>query len=330
MPPLAGRDESAPSTVRPTKSEHVRWAGRNAIGTTVRLVVTDEPQLGSARVMLTDDLTALDAACSRFRAESELMQFDTSADQPNAISPRLATATRATLRGSQLTDGDVDTTLGRAMETIECDHDFASMPAQGGALQVTVRDAPRWRQIKLDETTGQLTMPVDVRLDLEATAKAWGADRPAQRIPQALSCGVLVSLGSDIAVAGEVPPGGWAIRVQDVTGDPMTPSQEPAAVIVIHTGGLATSTTSARSWQCGGDLMHHILGPRTGRPTSQQRMAHYVSGGYLSHGRQHRQHCPIIRGRSALGWLTQPGLPARLVAVDGSVTTLADWPEVSS
>ena len=38
----------------------------------------------------------------------------------------------------------------------------------------------------------------------------------------------------------------------------------------------------------------------------------------------------IIRGSSATGWLTKLGLPARLVAVDGSVPTLAGWPKVSS
>jgi thiamine biosynthesis lipoprotein len=38
----------------------------------------------------------------------------------------------------------------------------------------------------------------------------------------------------------------------------------------------------------------------------------------------------IIRGERATGWLAKLGLPARLVAVDGSVTTLAGWPEVSS
>ena len=310
-------------------SEQLSSADWNAIGTTIRLVVTDGTQLGAAREMLADDLAALDAACSRFRADSELMRLDASAGQPTMVSPLLAEAIRAALRGALLTDGDVDPTVGRAMESIGYDRDFASVPAQGGALRISVRHVPQWRQIELDDAAGLLTVPVGVRLDLGATAKAWAADRSAERIARELSCGVLVSLGGDIAVAGEVPPGGWSIRVQDVTGDPFTPAEGPTGVIAIRAGGLATSSTSARRWQRGGDLMHHILDPRTGRPADSDWRTVSVAASSAVDANI-ASTAAIIRGKSATGWLAKLGLPARLVAVDGSVTTLAGWPKVSS
>ena len=319
---------STTSTQGPTLSD-LRWAEWNAIGTTIRLVVTDPAQLDSARAMLADDLAALDAACSRFRDDSELMQLEARAGRPTTVSALLAGAVRAALRGAVLTDGLVDPTVGRTMEAIGYDRDFASVPAQDGAVRVTVSHVPQWRQIQLDDATNLLTVPAGVRLDLGATAKAWAADRSAERIARALGCGVLVSLGGDIAVAGEVPPGGWSIRVQDVTGDPLTPAEGPADVITIREGGLATSSTSARRWQRGGDLMHHILDPRTGRPAdSDWRTVSVAAGSALD--ANIASTAAIIRGKSAAGWLAKLGLPARLVAVDGSVTTIAGWPEVSS
>jgi thiamine biosynthesis lipoprotein ApbE len=202
------------------------------------------------------------------------------------------------------------------------------VPALGGALRVTVRHVPQWRQIKLDDSTKTLTVPAGVRLDLGATAKAWAADRSAEGISRVLGCGVLVSLGGDIAVAGEVPPGGWPIRVQDITGDPLAPAEGPASVISIREGGLATSSTSARRWRRGGDLMHHILDPRTGRPAdSDWRTVSVAAGSALDANISST--AAIIRGSDATGWLTQLGLPARLVAIDGSVTMLAGWPGVS-
>jgi len=280
--------------------------------------------------MLADDLTILDAACSRFRPDSELMQLRANAGQPTTISPVLAGAVRAALRGAQLTDGDVDPTLGRAIETLGYDRDFATVPAHGGALRVTIRHIPRWRQIELDEAACLLTVPVGMRLDLGATAKAWAADRSAERIAEALDCGVLVSLGGDIAVAGEAPRGGWSIRVQDVTGDPHTPSAGPSGIIAITRGGLATSSTTARRWQRGGDIMHHILDPRTGRSAdSIWRTVSVAAGSALD--ANIASTAAIIRGHRAAGWLAKLGLPARLVTVDGSVTTIAGWPaEVSS
>ena len=317
---------SATSTLPPTE-EAARGADWKALGTTIRLVVTDPAQLGPAKAMLADDLAALDLACSRFRADSELRRLDASAGKPTKVSRLLAATIRAALRGALLTDGDVDPTVGRAMEDIGYDRDFASVPPCGG-VRVTVRHIPQWRQIELDDATRLLTVPAGVRLDLGATAKAWAADRSAERVARALGCGVLVSLGGDIAVAGAVPVGGWSIRVQDVTGSPSLPAEGPAAVIAIRAGGLATSSTSARRWQRGGDLMHHILDPRTGRPAdSDWRTVTVAAASALD--ANIASTAAIIRGQRANGWLAQLGLPARLVAVDGSVTTLAGWPQVS-
>jgi len=301
----------------------------NAIGTTIRIVVSDRAALGPARSMLADDLAALDLAASRFRADSELVRIEATAGHPTEISTLLAGAIRAALRGAELTDGDVDPTVGRAMEAIGYDRDFSSVPALGGAIRVTVRHTPQWRQVRLEEATSLVTVPVGVRLDLGATAKAWAADRSARRIAAELGCGVLVSLGGDIAVAGEVPPGGWSIRVQDVTGDPFEPAQGPAAVIAIREGGLATSSTRARKWQRGGDLMHHILDPRTGRPAdSSWRTVSVVAANALD--ANIASTAAVIRGPLAVGWLSRLGLAARLVALDGTVTTLGGWPEVAA
>jgi thiamine biosynthesis lipoprotein ApbE len=313
----------APPRATATDPRSSNWS---AIGTSIRIVVTDSTKLESARAILVDDLAALDTACSRFRADSELIRLEASAGQPTLVSPLLAGAISAALRGARLTAGDLDPTLGRAMESLGYDRDFGSVPARGGALRVTVRHVPRWRQIELDETAGLLTVPAGVRLDLGATAKAWAADRSADRIAQVLGCGVLVSLGGDIAVAGPGPADGWPIRVQDITGDPGTPTEGPTGVVAIRAGGLATSSTSARRWQRGGDLIHHILDPRTGRPAdSDWRTVSVVAGSALD--ANIASTAAVIRGERAPGWLAQLGLPARLVAVDGSVTTVAGWPK---
>jgi len=136
---------------------------------------------------------------------------------------------------------------------------------------------------------------------------------------------VLVSLGGDIAVAGEVPPGGWPVRVQDVTGDPFAPPGGPAVVIAIRGGGLATSGTSARRWRRGGDLMHHILDPRTARPAETPwRTVSVTAASALD--ANIASTAAVVRGTRATRWLSDLGLPARLVAIDGSVTTIAGWP----
>jgi len=307
-------------------------AAWQAIGTSVHLLVTDVRALATARRMLTEDIAALDAACSRFRADSEIVALDDApADGrgrtgPVRISPLLAGALAVALRAARLTDGDVDPTVGGALSAAGYDRDFALMRRDGPPVRLTVRSVPGWREIELDEAAGVVSLPRGTQLDLGATAKAWAADRASARIAAELGCGVLVNLGGDIAVAGAAPPGGWRVRVQDVTGRPEDPPAGPSAVIAIHSGGLATSSTAARRWRRGGDVLHHILDPRSGMPAVPVWRTASVAADTCADANA-ASTAAIIRGEAALAWLAGLGLPARLVAESGAVVTLCGWPE---
>jgi FAD:protein FMN transferase len=296
-------------------------ASWRALGTLVQLVVTDPRALPEARRVLESDLAEVDAACSRFRPDSEIRALK---GGRQAISPLLAEAVAVALRAARLTDGDVDPTVGAAMSAAGYDRDFRHIEPDGPPLSLTVRTVPGWRAVRLDGQS--LTLPAGVRLDLGATAKAWAADRSAARITSELGCGVLVSLGGDIAVAGPAPGGGWRIRVQDVTGVPGDPPAGPYALIAIRDGGLATSSTAARRWQRGGDVLHHILDPRTGLPAEPVWRTVSVAAGSCADANA-ASTAAVIRGRRALGWLTQLSLPARLVDATGVVFTVAGWPD---
>jgi thiamine biosynthesis lipoprotein len=196
-----------PGPATDTGSPETASASWRALGTLVQLVVTDPRCLPEARNLLAADLDEVDAACSRFRPDSEIRALRTAQGRPARISPLLAEAIAVALRAARLTDGDVDPTVGAAMSAAGYDRDFAKVRRTGPPLAVTTRTVPGWREVHLEGQS--LTMPEGVQLDLGATAKAWAADRAADRIERRLSCGVLVSLGGDIAVAGPAPDGGW-------------------------------------------------------------------------------------------------------------------------
>jgi thiamine biosynthesis lipoprotein len=341
MPPAAPRAD-VPAEASPeaaAEAEASAAASWRALGTLVHLVVTDPRCLPAARSLLEADLAAVDLACSRFRADSEICTLQASSQanaqahahaQPSSyaeaqqVSPLLAEAIAVALRAAELTDGDVDPTVGAAMSALGYDRDFEQLQHADPAGRLTVRTVPGWRQVRLEGRT--LTMPENVRLDLGATAKAWAADRSAARIARQTGCGVLVSLGGDIAVAGPAPRGGWRIRVQDVTGSPDETPAGPYALIAIRDGGLATSSTKARRWQHGGDVLHHILDPRTGLPAEPVWRTVSVAAGTCADANA-ASTAAVIRGRAALGWLARLGLPARLVDATGVVFTVAGWPE---
>ncbi|HEY1670397.1 MAG TPA: FAD:protein FMN transferase [Trebonia sp.] len=309
-----------------------------ALGMLVQLVVTPPRLLPAARELLEADLLALDLACSRFRPDSELVAIGTVARGASgpvtmSVSPLLAEAVAVSLRAAQLTDGDVDPTVGGALAELGYDRDFAELtrPEQTEAAgghdtgRVGVRVIPGWRSVRVDVTRQRLTVPAGVQLDLGATVKGWAADRAAARIVKELGCGVLVSLGGDTAVVGEPPAGGWRIRVQDRTALPGAAAEGPSQVVTIRDGGLATSSTAARRWRRGGDVLHHILDPRTGRPAAPVWRTVSVAAVTCADANTAAT-AAIIRGRQALPWLAALGLPARLVAQDGAIHNINAWP----
>ncbi len=299
-------------------------AGR-ALGTDVRVVVTIPERLDAARAAMDTVLADIDLACSRFRDDSELSRLNAAAGDERSVSPLLATAIGHGLRAARLTDGDVDPTVGTAMRLIGYDVDFASVISSGEPLVITSRPVPGWQSVRLREQTRTVFVPRGVELDLGATAKALAADLAAAAALEALGGGggVLVSLGGDIAMAGEAPPGGWSIQVSD---DSTAPFDSAAERVSLTAGAVATSSTRTRSWRRGGVTLHHIVDPRTGKPVdSVWRLATVVAATCVDANTAAT--ASIVRGPSAPGWLAELRLPARLVGNDDAVVRVAGWPE---
>ncbi len=176
--------------------------------------------------------------------------------------------------------------------------------------------------MRVDPEAGTISLPVGVSLDLGATAKGLAADHAAARARAEAGCGVLVSLGGDLAVAGPPPESGWPVRVTD---DHRAGVQAPGQSIAIESGGLATSSTTVRRWAGPHGAAHHLLDPATGRPaTVVWRTVSVTAGSCLD--ANIASTAAIIRGERAPAWLEALGLPSRLVSAAGTVRHLAGWP----
>ncbi len=298
----------------------------DVFGTTAVLLVTDHRAIGQARAIADRELAAVDLACSRFRPDSELTRLNEAAGgRAQEISAVFADLLAAALRAARLTGGDVDPTCGRALVGLGYDRDFAQVRAAGDApprLTGPVGPVPGWRRVHLDRAGRRARLDKGVQLDLGATAKAWAADTSAEQIAAKLDCGVLVSLGGDLAVAGPPPPDGWRVRVTD---DHAAPASAPGQTVTISSGGLATSSTTVRTWKVGGRPVHHIIDPATGEPARSCWRTVSVAAGSCTDANT-ASTAAIIRGPAAPDWLRDAGLPARLVREDGSVETTAGWP----
>ena len=156
-------------------------------------------------------------------------------------------------------------------------------------------------------------------LDLGATAKAFAVDRIADLVLRTLGCGVMVSLGGDITVAG-APAGGFPIGVGDSDR-----ADRVSTSISLATGGIATSGVDVRHWTLGRHAVHHIVDPATGLPSQPYWRTVTVCAASCVAANT-ASTASVIMGPEAPAWLGAGRLPARLVGVNGSVTEVGGWP----
>jgi FAD:protein FMN transferase len=294
-----------------------------ALGTSAGVLVAGAGAHDGARAAVEAELDAIDVACSRFRADSELSGVNAARGARVRVSPLLLEALEVALRAARLTDGMVDPTVGGALALSGYDRDFAHV--RGSRVRrVRAGRVAGWGVVELDRVSGTVRVPDGVRLDLGATAKALAADRAARRALTASGAsGVLVNLGGDIAVGGTCPDGGWTVRVAD---SHLADEHEPGQTVTIASGGLSTSSTTVRRWRRRGGEAHHIVDPRCGTPvrvhwrTVSVAAATCVDANIASTA-------AIVLGASAMPWLAERGLPARLVSVTGNVGVISGWPD---
>lgn len=298
-----------------------------ALGTNMRLIVTRPDRLADAKAAADRVIKAIDDAASRFRDDSELSRVNREPGRQFQISPLLARALAAGLRGARLTGGAVDPTVGSAVRLAGYDRDFADLPADGSPIQLTVSHVPGWQAIRFDEGARTVSVPLGVEIDLGATAKALASDLAALAALEAVgSGGALVSLGGDIALAGEAPQEGWMVQTSEDSNASLDDDEE---TISIESGGIATSSITVRRWTRGGVVLHHIIDPATGLPAGGPwRTASVIAATCVD--ANIASTAAIVMGESAVEWLAKHRLPARLVDRDGTVHRVSGWPEPST
>jgi thiamine biosynthesis lipoprotein len=361
--PRGAQGAPAARTGGPATTPALATARWEALGTSVVLRLTDPAALPRARALVARELDQIDLACSRFRTDSDLSRANAHAGgRPVRVSPLLIEALQLALRAAELTNGDVDPTVGAALVLAGYDRDWrllesADAPAQGGAGEdlrpaspasgarlhsrhdsaesgadgdqrpappaLTAQLRSGYRTVELDAALQTIRIPGGIMLDLGATAKAWAADRAARAVHEAEGCGVLVSLGGDIATAGAAPADGWLIHVTD---DHRDGADAPGQTISIASGGLATSSVAVRRWRRGAATMHHIIDPAAGAPVRGPWRTVSVAAADCADANI-ASTAALVRGERAPRWLRQLGVPARLVAHSGEALAVGGWPE---
>jgi thiamine biosynthesis lipoprotein len=288
-------------------------------GLTGSLATEREDQMADATKQLWTRLEAFDVACNRFRHDSELSRLNARPGEVVHVSETLELAIDAALRAAEATDGLCDPTVLPSLLALGYDRDFDELASRVNAAPNAPIRPLGPGAVHLDRERHTVTLDAPCQLDLGASAKALVVDLIAD--DAVATGGVVVELGGDVAVRGNGPQGPWAIGVSDaltITG------HEPR--ISLRHGGIATSSTTSRTWRAGDHVVNHIIDPRTGS---------YAHGPYAT-ASVTASDCVLANAfaTAALLWdeeapyhIAQAGWSARLVRTDGTVEFVGGWPE---
>lgn len=287
-----------------------------AMGTTISLLLPEQ-RAGSGTETVRALFAQWEQTLSRFRPESELSALNARAGQPVAVSQLLYEVIETALEAARATDGLFDPTLLRQLFVAGYDRSFETLPQRLPRALTVPGPGGGWREIRLDPTGRQVTLPRGSGLDLGGIAKGMAVDGALERLQDLGIEAALVNAGGDLAVYGSPVEGSdWPIAV---------PTRYGAYTVALRHGAVATSGVTRRRWRQGPEQRHHLLDPRTGRP-AHGLWSVSVGAARCAQAEVAAKVACILGPGAGARFLTNNGLSGLLVRKDGMCETAGGWP----
>jgi thiamine biosynthesis lipoprotein len=227
------------------------------MGTDVHVLVVG----GTLRLLDTarDFVEELEELWSRFRPTSEVTRLNELAGRPVRVDPLTLSLIEHAVEGARLTEGRYDPTVLGAVLRAGYDRSFELLgedtPRTGSALGLG------YERIVVDERGSTVTLPAGVGFDPGGIGKGYAADLLVRELLSQGAVGACANVGGDLRVEGAGPGGSsWTVAIEH----PLR--RDPAALVGLSTGAVATSTRTRRAWGPAGDRRHHLIDPATGEP----------------------------------------------------------------
>lgn len=260
----------------------------------------------------------LESWWSRFREDSDITLANRATGLPVEVHPdTLAVVSRA-LDAWRQTDGRFDITVLPALLQAGYTHSTVDhVPAP--LLPASRLGMSAWVRVDYERST--LTVPAGSAIDLGGIGKGFAADIVAEELMEQGATGALVNLGGDLRVAG-VPSDdtSWHLGIEDPTSSPNLSSAGPAghvAVLRLQEGGMATSGTTVRTWTGpDGERRHHLIDPRTGRPSAQALLTATVIAADAATAESFATAAMMLPADEAVAMLDRLGLAGLIVDRD--------------
>lgn len=235
---------------------------------TVQLGGVDGDEAAAAADRVENLFSEMESARTRFVPCSPLMIANAAPRSWHHVPDSCLAAIHEAHQAYRSTGGLFDPRVLRSLQANGYD---SSLPFATGNVQVDGRGAESvhperrsWRP-RFDDNRGRVRLgpaPIDLGGIGKGLAVRW-----AMSMLEGCGTSVMVEAGGDLATRGTGPEGtGWRAAVED----PLVPAgaehRQPVAVLDVSDRAVATSSIRLRTWRAAGQVVHHLIDPRTARP----------------------------------------------------------------
>lgn len=272
---------------------------------------------------------AAHARFTRFDPDSELSALNwfsgqppertSSGGQPFVASPDLFEVVELALHYCALTGGVFNPAILGALEAAGYDRTFDAVARQADDRRLPDAAPVACPAVELIAEYRIITLPAGVRLDLGGIVKGWTVQRTAQRLARFGPC--LVDAGGDMLAMGAPPElaSGWQVGV----ADPFD-ARRDLAQLRLRDRAVATSGIDRRRWTRNGVMQHHLIDPRTGRPSDGDLMSVTLIAPTAIEAEVYAKTVFLLGARAGLKFVDdRPALAALLVTRAGDVLSSA-------
>ncbi len=199
----------------------------------------------------------LEQALSVTRADSPVAQLNAAGS--GTLPDDAAALLQQTLALSERTGGALDPTAYSIVRLWGFTTDSYRVPTSAEISQTLQSVGPERVTLQGNE----VTLSGGAQIDFGAVAKGYAAEQCAQMLRQAGVEAALLSLSGNIQTIGVKPDGAdWEIAIRD----PFATSKTAALLAITGSAAIVTSGSYERYFEQDGQIYHHIMDPKTGRP----------------------------------------------------------------
>ncbi|WP_141224933.1 FAD:protein FMN transferase [Paenibacillus sp. yr247] len=253
------------------------------MNTQIQVLLASEYEISRFETEIISHFKSAEERFSRFLPTSECSRLNQQAGSRCMVSKEMAAVLELSRHYFEITEGVFNISILPALERYGYQRTFETL--SNGDVSVEVSTDPisstqmDCLQMDLDTAMQSVQMTAKQQMDLGGIVKSWTVQGLAASLRREwhVQSGI-VNAGGDVEVWGgasdEEP---WVIAI----ANPHRTEPSDEVLLLMVDGAVATSNTQRRSWETSEGRMHHLIDPRTMKPSSSSVIQCSVVGDHL-------------------------------------------------